>query len=335
MNIKTLTFILAFLGFMVASYPASSTETCATFAGTSPPVAGSTGTLILTDIAQHQFRWISNDNILGPFDSGIVNATRWVVAGNNPIRIVFEGTAGGVFIRGDTLLQPYSRAVVDLASAAKRIRYLVKPPIIAVTNVVFDHKGPDSGNSDGLNILKKIGDEMEHRGNGIGGGEWIKGSRNEPALYVASMAVTIKAKLTSANPFVTKADVFATAKAGILPNVSSTTVNFVGGVSNPEFVEFSLDRATDNKMVVALIDLSIFSISRMRADICQYNQCFIDGAAPFETVCINQLKPPPIKLTKWPKPGNGSLEISTAVGPPQSNSTNPAPIPYIPYWEPQ
>jgi hypothetical protein len=33
--------------------------------------------------------------------------------------------------------------------------------------------------------------------------------------------------------------------------------------------------------VVALIDLSIFSISRMRADICQYNQCFIDGAAPF------------------------------------------------------
>jgi hypothetical protein len=46
--------------------------------------------------------------------------------------------------------------------------------------------------------------------------------------------------------------------------------------------------------VVALIDLSIFSISRMRADICQYNQCFIDGAAPFETVCINQLKPPPL-----------------------------------------
>jgi hypothetical protein len=55
---------------------------------------------------------------------------------------------------------------------------------------------------------------------------------------------------------------------------------------------FSISR--ENRTVVGLIDLLIFSGNRIRAIIFQKYQCFIEGRAPLERVYINQLNPPPV-----------------------------------------
>jgi hypothetical protein len=237
-------FLLFFLGFLPAQ-TLRGAENCATLAGKSPPVAGSSGTLILPDLTAKKFRWRSTDPIFGTVDTGVVNATRWTIAGSNPIQVVFVGTGGGVTINGNAILSPYNRAVVDLTDGSKRIRYLVVLPEVKITNVVFDHKEPEKNDTDGLKIRKDLANHLAHSLDKKG--EWIKGARNEPALYVAQKNVTVKARFT-ADPLLTTADIFATAKTGLLPNVKSTTVNFTGGVSNPEFVEFSLERATDDKI---------------------------------------------------------------------------------------
>jgi hypothetical protein len=101
-----------------------------------------------------------------------------------------------------------------------------------VTHIMLDHRGPDTNIADGLNVRKDLNNDLGHTGNGVGKGEWIRGSRNEPALYVAGATVTIKVRLKVAAQ-VNRADIAAQAKFGLLPNVAVKTVNFVGGVSNP------------------------------------------------------------------------------------------------------
>jgi hypothetical protein len=98
------------------------------FIGESPPVAGSGGELSLRQgIAINQvFRWRSSDPILGDIDTGLVKATKWVVVGANPTRLVFEGSGGGVTVFGDVLFEPYSRSVVDVVKDSQRIRYLIR-----------------------------------------------------------------------------------------------------------------------------------------------------------------------------------------------------------------
>ena len=222
-------------------------ETCTVLAGTSPPVAKSTGTLILPDLNAKTFRWVSNDTTFGKIDTGVVKADKWDVTGQSPMRVIFTGTKGGVTYSGNVLLSPAYRADMDLVGAGgKRIRYLVILPQVEVTNIKFDHS--TSNTTDGVNIRKNFADDLGHLGNGVGNGEWIKGSRNEPALWVADQKVTIKVRFKSVNSFLTKADISAKAQGGLLPDVNSTTVSFTGTSSNPAYVQFSLSRATDAKI---------------------------------------------------------------------------------------
>lgn len=240
------------LGVLLAlaslSAPLPAAETCSTMAGNSPPVAGSNGTLLLPDLTTTNFRWVSNDAVFGAVDTGVIAATTFTNSNGTPPSIVFTGTNGGINFQGSVLLGAYQRGTMDLYTATKRVRYLITLPKVQVTNIKFDHKGPNANPTDGLNIRVNAATDLGHLGNGLGLGEWIKGTRNEPAAYIANQTVTIKVRFTSSTPLLLKADMSAIAKSGLLPNVSSTTVTFAAGVSNPEYVEMTLARPTDNKI---------------------------------------------------------------------------------------
>lgn len=128
-----------------------------------------------------------------------------------------------------------------------------------VTHIKFDHVGADRNPTDGLNIRRDRANDLQHRGNGRGEGEWIRGGvRNEEALYIAGKNVTIKVRIECDN-YVKSARFWAVEALPQPPlppqapawlNVSETVVNFVevkpGTLwrSNPEYVEFSLGGAT-------------------------------------------------------------------------------------------
>jgi hypothetical protein len=112
------------------------------------------------------------------------------------------------------------------------------------TNIKFDHAAPDTGTADGLNIRKSFDHDLTHQGNGTGSGEWVKGSNNEPALYVADQTVTCKVRFTIKPKQLTSARVKATRGGDLFGNIKQQDVAFANGVSNPEFVEMSFDAAT-------------------------------------------------------------------------------------------
>lgn len=120
-----------------------------TFTGNSPDVAGSQGALYLMPnlAADRMFRWVSNDTVLGPIDTGFIRATRWVVIGN---RLVFQGNGAKDFgcpnvneirIYGDVLFAPQNRAVIDVTNGARRVRYLISVPGAGVRARLFGSGG--------------------------------------------------------------------------------------------------------------------------------------------------------------------------------------------------
>ncbi|MEE8078278.1 MAG: hypothetical protein V3T18_04720 [Pseudomonadales bacterium] len=118
-------------------------------------------------------------------------------------------------------------------------------PRLQVTHIKFDHKDPDTDTSDGLNIRYRLKKDLEHRGKKRKG-EWIKGIRSEPVLYVANKAVTIMVRFTAPRETRT-ADIKARAENGRFRDVVTNTVNFdPQGVSTPEYVEFSFRGRTGN-----------------------------------------------------------------------------------------
>jgi hypothetical protein len=100
------------------------------YEGTSPPVADSSGTLLLKEDLENEnvFHWKSSDSILGDVDTGIVEASRWNYLPGSPARLVFVGSCDGVTIYGNVLFQEYNRAVVNVRKGLKRVRYLLKAP---------------------------------------------------------------------------------------------------------------------------------------------------------------------------------------------------------------
>lgn len=100
------------------------------YEGTSPPVADSSGTLLLKEDLENEnvFHWKSSDSILGDVDTGIVEASRWNYLPGSPARLVFVGSCDGVTIYGNILFQEYNRAVVNVRKGLKRVRYLLKAP---------------------------------------------------------------------------------------------------------------------------------------------------------------------------------------------------------------
>ncbi len=119
-----------------------------------------------------------------------------------------------------------------------------KPPqnaALLLTHIKFDHKGPDSATTDGLNIRWSFANDLTHKGNGAGAGEWITATRHkEPALYVVNKTVTIKARFKA--PIGTANAKIKATTAGQFPGVKEMVINFnpLTGISNPEYVELQL-----------------------------------------------------------------------------------------------
>jgi len=174
--------------------------------------------------------------------------------GKIPIRTPLEVLSQSAnIVRADLqLLLADGSVFITNPLAVDDVEFDTVPDIMEVTHIKFDHTGPDTNTSDGLNIRKDFRSDLAHKGNGVGDGEWIKGARNEPALYVANQTVTIQARITVAPDTITSADIEATARNGLLRNIVKRRVNFVNGVSSPEYVTFAFDGPTDatiNKVV--------------------------------------------------------------------------------------
>jgi hypothetical protein len=100
------------------------------FAGTSPPVSGSTALLSLNSqpSISRLFRWRSSDSVVGTVDTNVMAASTWnYFPGStvDPARLVYVGRSGNLTLQANVLFAPYNRAVVDLVSGGRRIRYLL------------------------------------------------------------------------------------------------------------------------------------------------------------------------------------------------------------------
>ena len=99
------------------------------FQGVSPPVAGSTATLLLPadPAVGRQFRWISDDSVLHSIDTALASATVWKVVGSNPQRLILRAAAQGITLQASITFAPANQAVVDVVKAgAGRVRYLLQ-----------------------------------------------------------------------------------------------------------------------------------------------------------------------------------------------------------------
>ena len=107
-----------------------SAEETPVFFGNSPPIDGSSATLVLNEdpASLQTFQWSSSDSVLGDIETGEVSASVWnyyPAMGSIPARIVFSGQGDGARFRANVLLEEYSRAVVDVIKGRKRVRYLL------------------------------------------------------------------------------------------------------------------------------------------------------------------------------------------------------------------
>jgi hypothetical protein len=119
------------------------------FVGTSPPVPKSEAVLAL-DMDARRIGFSSGDSVLGEVELDATPANYWRLfpgAGDTPDRVVFEVRRGALLIRGDVLLEPYDRAVVDVVSAARRIRYLLTPGCTCLACLFPSLPNPDAETS--------------------------------------------------------------------------------------------------------------------------------------------------------------------------------------------
>ncbi|MCG3182333.1 MAG: hypothetical protein ICCCNLDF_00395 [Planctomycetes bacterium] len=148
-----------------------------------------------------------------------------------------------------------------------------------ITRIKFDHKGPDANDgsspTDGLNIRRDRRRDLDHLGNGVGDGEWIRGGRNEEACYLTDKAISIKVRiecddhLRSAVLWAEQAGVDPTLPQHLKPwiDVKERKVDFketapgsglwvswdnTPGAADPEYVEFDLEYPTKSTIDISL-----------------------------------------------------------------------------------
>ncbi|MBI1853391.1 MAG: hypothetical protein HYR85_23880 [Planctomycetes bacterium] len=124
---------------------------------------------------------------------------------------------------------------------------------LELTHIKFDHKGPNRNLTDALNIRKSATEDLAHTGNGVGSGEWVsagqaEAARNEPALYVANQAVTVRVRFKIQPAAITSARIGARAQGTLFAGVIPQVVRFAGGRSNPGYVEMTMDQRTPNRI---------------------------------------------------------------------------------------
>ena len=113
---------------------------------------------------------------------------------------------------------------------------------LRVTNIKFNHD-TSSSSRDAINIRRSYANGID-----VSNGEWFDSGgvvANEPFCYTTNHAATVKARF-EASGFITSAVIRATCAgaAGSLSSLLPTNVVFAGGVSSPEYVEFSMSNRT-------------------------------------------------------------------------------------------
>jgi hypothetical protein len=137
---------------------------------------------------------------------------------------------------------------------------------VLVTNIKFNY---DTGSSDydGINIRQDYDTPLN-----LANGEWVKDSLNQPVCYRANRSVRVQARISIEGPLVSSAMISATSSDadGSLGNVNATTVNFVNGVSSPEYVTLYVAGATPN------------CIKKTTTDLWQWKSANVNGSASGE-----------------------------------------------------
>jgi hypothetical protein len=158
---------------------------------------------------------------------------------------------------------------------------------LRVTNIKFNHDTSSSSN-DAINIRRSCA-----KGIDVSNGEWIDSGdivTNEPFCYTMNRAVTVKARFETSG-FITSAVIRATCAdaGGSLSSLLPTNIVFAGGVSSPEYVEFSMSNRT-----LSCIDRSGGGILDWSADsINEQSGCDMNNSGPHLVYTIlGEPKPP-------------------------------------------
>lgn len=177
-------------------------------------------------------------------------------------------------------------AVTHRPSGAKDVAKYTSVKL-RVTNIKFNHD-TSSSSKDAINIRRSCA-----KGIDISNGEWIDSGdivTNEPFCYTTNRAVTVKARF-EASGFITSAVIRATCAGagGSLSSLLPTNVVFAGGVSSPEYVEFSLTNRT-----LSCIDRSGGGVLDWSADsINEQSGCDMNNSGPHLVYTIlGEPKPP-------------------------------------------
>ena len=148
------------------------------------------------------------------------------------------------FLHGHEESGTLTNKAIDVKHKTSEARDLAKytNAKLRVTNIRFNHD-TTSSTKDAINIRRSFAD-----GIAVANGEWINvggGVTNEPFCYTTNRAVTILARLEASN-FMTSAVVQAECLGakGSLSDIMPTNVAFSGGVSSPEYIEFTMKDKT-------------------------------------------------------------------------------------------
>ncbi len=163
---------------------------------------------------------------------------------------------------------------------------------VTVTNIKFNY---DTGSSDydAINIRQNPWTPLAS--------EWVKDSVNQPVCYRANRSVRIQARITIEGPSVTSATVSATSldADGSLGNVNAVTVNFVDGVSSPEYVTFYVTGSTPSSIKKTTTDVWQWKIANVNGTGCSAKNANQSGPHTVYTVLAQPVSPVVEPSVEW------------------------------------
>ncbi len=182
----------------------------------------------------------------------------------------------------------------------------------SVSHIKFDH-ARGQGMADALDIRLDFANDLQHAADDAG--EWVKGRRNEAALYVANKAVTLKVRIVA--PLnVASADIEARAVAGGIRNLNKRNVTFDNqgvsiGPGNTAYVSFTPDGNT-SLTIRKVVDSFSWRASniRLRGGGVQAGPFRIDVSGPHTTYTVVDLPTAPWYANVNAQPWVSALEFT-------------------------
>lgn len=176
------------------------------FFGDAPGVSGSEGHLLLRPgLAQPEFLWSSNDQILGPVETSFTLATDWQSplpeVGPCAPRLMFHGEKSGARFSGYVVFAPSPEAVVEVTrivdGVARVVRYFLEGLTVDVTLYKSDQKTklPEDRESVPGGWLPVDNDDDNR--NGKKDKEDDKGENGEDDMLKFTLEITLPPKLAN------------------------------------------------------------------------------------------------------------------------------------------